>query len=243
MIVFHLQSVWIQGKADDVDLEIAEKKKRRTRKKPVVIVEKDPIEEDPADELASTSVKAMEIEDPIEDAEEAEAKADDADDADIGVEIDNSFLLHVWVSKTDCEFDVKPSHSYENFTDVKFKRKQARIEGTPLKISAGLAYPFLQGDSYIITYANKVCEKPWANILTGTFASQTRTFLNFDRYVDSGAIDDELQLWVCHRDENDGSDRWNALTLDTIRECGVPEDSDFYEKVMEIAQTVHQFKK
>jgi len=97
MMVFHLQSVHIPGKADDADLEIAEKKKRRTRKKPVVIVEEeDPIEDDPADELAATSVTAMEIEDPIEaSAEVEEANEVEVEHADIGVEIDNSFLLHV----------------------------------------------------------------------------------------------------------------------------------------------------
>jgi hypothetical protein len=40
-------------------------------------------------------------------------------------------------------------HVYQNFTDVRFRRKKAAINGQPIKMSAGIAFPFIQGDSYV----------------------------------------------------------------------------------------------
>ena len=102
---------------------------------------------------------------------------------------------------------------YENYTDVKFKRKQAVITGTPVKMSAGLAYPFIQGDTYVLFY------------------------------VDDGSLDKELQIWVYQRNEQDGSDKWTEMTTEALLSCGVPEDSDFQSKIMECAQKAFHLKK
>lgn len=80
-----------RSRKDDADLEVAEKKKRRTRKKvvaPPPPVEEDPIEEDPIEEEEEFPQPIVE-EDPIQDDEPAPIEAE------IEVEVDNSFLLHV----------------------------------------------------------------------------------------------------------------------------------------------------
>ena len=107
---------------------MAEKKKRRTRKNTEPIEEADPIEEE-VEEKAD--VIQEEAADPIEDEPQEVNQIEEPhpiEEEEPAAE--NSFLFHV----------------YQNYTGVRFRRKQAAINGVPVKMFAGLAFPFIQGD-------------------------------------------------------------------------------------------------